>query len=253
MKIAALIVVVVGLLAQLAVTAVAADTPRGRILDFENGYVVMSDGRSFRVAADLQVVDAVSGQPTQMKPAPGLFARLTLDAAGNVVQIALASTPKAAAPGPIPSQAVALPVPAAQPGRPQGVYAPVTFLVLVPSTTQPGDQVYLSTSESSWNPTAVRMDRLDGRHFRVIIEVPVGSAFLYLYTRGSPQSIERARNGLQRVARTLSLTSAAPQAQAETIAHWGDEVGTSILPPPQTFPTPYNPAPFPNLPTTSIP
>ena len=132
-------------------------------------------------------------------------------------------------------------------------FAKGTFTVLVPSTTLAGDQVYVSTSETSWTPTAVQMNRVDARHFRVTIEVPVGTSFLYLYTRGSPQSLERANNGLQRKARQLTLQTNAAQTQNDVIDHWGDEAGTTRLPPPQTFPTPYNPAPFPNLPPSPAP
>ena len=243
------------LVAQQVSSVRAAGVIAGEILDFENGYITLTSGESYQLAANVSIVDAESGRPANRKASTGLFAQLNLDASGHVTQIALSVAPtpsKGALRIPTVGE-VGVPLAPAVPPKPQGDFVKVTFLVLVPSTTLPTDQVYMSTSETSWAPTAVRMDRIDGRHFRVIIEVPVGGSFLYLYTRGSPQSLERASNGLQRPARSLTLTTVIPQAVLDAVQHWGDEVGTSLLPPPQTFPTPYNPAPFPNLPPSPRP
>lgn len=231
--------------------AALADTVRGQILDYQNGYVILTTGESYRLAEAVRIVDASSGQQSSLKPVTGLYAQLALDAQDHVSEIALARSATSSAFVRLPTvEGVHVPLTAPVASKPQSEFAPVTFVALVPATTLTTDQVYMSTSETSWAPTAVRMDRLDARHFRVIINVPVGSSFLYLYTRGSPQSLERGANGLQRPARSLVLSVATGQQTIrDVIEHWGDEVGTSLLPPPQTFPTPYNPAPFPNLPS----
>jgi hypothetical protein len=229
----------------------AANVITGEILDYEKGYVVLTSGASYPVAPNVTIVDAKSGQPTSLKAEPGVFAQLTVGPDGMVTDLALSKTAISAALK-LPSlNTVAVPL--APPGATAGELARVRFIVTVPPTTQASDQVYMTTSETSWAPTAVRMDRVDSRHFSAMIEVPVGKLFLYLYTRGSPQSLERDANGLQRKARELTLQSSDAQVERDAIQHWGDEVGTSLLPPPQTFPTPYNAAPFPNLPPTPRP
>jgi len=242
---AILVLVWVGLL---AADAQGQSVITGEILDYEKGYVILTSGASYRVAPDIKIVDAKTGQPGSLKPAPGVFAELVVEADGTVSQLAL-STVAITTPvkGPLFSQ-VTVPLTSAGGARLEAQFAKVSFTVFVPSTTLTSDQVYMSTSETSWTPTAVRMDRIDARHFRATIEVPVKATFLYLYTRGSPQSLERAANGQQRKARSLTLESTESQAQQDVIEHWGDEAGNTLLPPPQTFPTPYNPAPFPNLP-----
>ena len=242
-------------IALLAAAVCAQEIVNGEILDYGKGYVVLTTGESYGLADAVQIIDAESGQPSSLKPLPGVFVRLTFDASGHVATLTVARSAKAIAlvKPPTSFAHVTVPLGPPVPAKPQGEFVPVAFVVVVPSTTLPGDQVYMSTSETSWMPTAVRMDRVDARHFRVIIDVPVGTTFLYLYTRGSPQSLERDANGLQRTARTLTLATGAAQAVHDAIEHWGDELGTSLLPPPQTFPTPYNPAPFPNLPPSPRP
>jgi hypothetical protein len=232
----------------------AANLVSGQILDYQKGYVVLTTGDSYPVATSVQISGAQQRQNSALKPAPGVFVQLTLGPDGTVTSMTLSTTTFAEATGSPQPSSSALP-PLLSGGQPPvvGEFAPVTFTVLVPSSTLPGDQIFLTTSETSWNPNAVYMNRVDARHFSVIIQVPIGTKFLYLYTRGSPQSIERAASGLQREPRSLMLESVEPQQQRDTIDHWGDEAGTSLLPPPQTFPTPYNPAPYPNLPPSPHP
>lgn len=236
----------------LAANARAAEPVSGQILDFEKGYVVLTTGASYPVDPHVAIVDVKTGAPTSLKPSAGVFCRLRLSPTGTVVELGLSGT---AIPTNVELPSInnlAVPLTPAGGATPEDL-ARVRFVVNVPSTTLTTDQVYMSTSETSWTPTAVRMDRIDSRHFSVIIQVPVGTTFLYLYTRGSPQSLERDRNGLQRKARELTLQTSDAQTEKDIVEHWGDEAGTNLLPPPQTFPTPYNPAPFPNLPPSPHP
>jgi hypothetical protein len=254
MKTVTIVLCAVVLAASVCAGVQAASVMYGEILDFQKGYVVLTTGESYPVAADAQISDAKSGQSTTLKPAPGVFAQLTFGPDGTVTGIALSRTPLPAQAGsPQPSSSGSAPRGGAGPPPGQIEFATVSFTVLVPSATLPTDQIFLTTSEMSWSPNAVHMNRIDARHFNVIIQVPVKATFLYLYTRGSPQSIERGGNGLQRRARSLMLETNAPQHEQDVIDHWGDEAGTDLLPPPQTFPTPYNPAPFPNLPPSPHP
>jgi hypothetical protein len=230
----------------------ASDVVSGQILDYEKGYVILTTGASYPVDPQVSIVDAKTGKSTSLKPSPGVYVQLRLGPMGTVTELGLSG---AAIPNGITLPSVnqlAVPLTPSGQATPEEL-ARVRFIVEVPSTTLSTDQVYLSTSETSWTPTAVRMDRIDTRHFSVIIQVPVGTAFLYLYTRGSPQSLERDANGLQRKARELTLATSDAQTEKDVVEHWGDEAGTNLLPPPQTFPTPYNPAPFPNLPPSPHP
>jgi hypothetical protein len=248
------IVLLVAVMAALLASAgrAASDLVTGQILDYEKGYVILTSGDTYPVDPQATIVDAKTGKPTTLKPTPGVYVQLRLGPTGSVTELGLSGTAISSSLK-LPSvNQLAVPLTPAGQATPQDL-ARVRFIVEVPSTTLDTDQVYMSTSETSWTPTAVRMDRIDSRHFSVIIQVPVGTAFLYLYTRGSPQSLERDANGLQRKARELTLPSSDPQTQKDVIQHWGDEAGTTLLPPPQTFPTPYNPAPYPNLPPSPHP
>jgi hypothetical protein len=124
----------------------------------------------------------------------------------------------------------------------------VTFTVRVPSSTQADDTVYLTDSELHWNPVAIRMDRIDLLRFRAVIAVPAGTEFRYLYTRGNGQTIELGANGMQRKVRTLQLRDLVAQRVDDAVQRWGDEVGNTLLPQPNANPTPFNPAPYPNVP-----
>jgi hypothetical protein len=251
LRISLLMLLCVGLL---AATAPSENVIKGEILDYEKGYIVLTSGASYRVAPNVAIIDAKSGQPSSLKPTPGVFAQLLVEPDGTVSKLALSRVAVAETVQFFSPTTIAVPLTStAGATHPLAEFARVTFSVLVPSKTLATDQVYMSTSETSWMPTAVRMDRIDARHFQATILVPVGTKFLYLYTRGSPQSIERANNGLQRAARELTLASTQSQTQHDVIDHWGDEAGITLLPPPQTFPTPYNPAPFPNLPPSPAP
>jgi hypothetical protein len=223
-----------GLLATVAVCAQAfgdeAAQSVTRILDYRNGYIVTDGGNIVRVAPSVQIID-FDNKPSLETPGPGMYAQLTI-ANGEVQTIA-----------------ISISAPKAKPTAPPQEYEPVIFVALVPPSTQLTDQVYMATSETSWSPTAVRMDRIDARHFRAIVRVPLQGIFKYLYTRGNLTSLERGNNGLQRKARTLQVEAGQEPTVHDAIAHWGDEAGNGLLAPPQTFPTPYNPAPYPNLPS----
>jgi hypothetical protein len=201
----------------------------------QHGFAVGTDGTAYRVAPDVAIVDAKSRMPAAT-PLPGTLVRLTIDDGGVVKTIAsdLPSNDRASAGKAIAALAIKS--------------VTVTFTVLVPPTTQAEDTIYLTDSELRWNPVAIRMDRVDVLRFRTVIAVQPGTEFRYLYTRGNGQTIERGTNGLQRKVRTLRLIDQNPRRVDDIVERWGDEVGNTLLPQPSVRPTPFNPAPYPNIP-----
>jgi hypothetical protein len=231
-----------------------------QVLSYEEGFIFLTTGEAFRVVPNPQVVDA-KGAPSKHGPELGSFVKLTFDALGNVTQIVvsdsplkadaeLASVERYAVMPRLTASTSASPVPGAALSSTalRNALVKVSFTVEVPTTTLSTDQVYMATSETQWDPLGTRLDRIDAQHFRAVLDVPAGSRFRYLFTRGNSLSIERGKNGLQRPARTLVLRDVTPQIVSDRVEHWGDEAGNSLLASPQTTPTPFNPAPYPNLP-----
>lgn len=63
--------------------------------------------------------------------------------------------------------------------------------VYVPARTPATDDIYLATERSNWNPTEIRMNRVDGRHFSATIVVSRGTALALQISRGSYTTLER--------------------------------------------------------------
>lgn len=82
---------------------------------------------------------------------------------------------------------------AVAPRRPPVSTAPVAVVidVYVPPRTPATDDIYLATERSNWNPTEIRMNRVDGRHFTATLEVPRGSTVALQISRGSYATLER--------------------------------------------------------------
>jgi hypothetical protein len=125
----------------------------------------------------------------------------------------------------------------------------VTFSIQVPPSTAVNDLVFMTTDQSGWNPQAYRLERVDALHYRTTLRLLSGTILKYLFDRGSAQSIQRGEDGLEPSPYTLCVGDSDAQAIGKVVYRWGDEGSSGNLPVPQTMPTPYNPAPFPNLPT----
>jgi hypothetical protein len=233
--------------------------------------VFFTSGDGFRVSNAIVIRDAHSGGSTPIKPGPRVWARATFDASGTVTELDLSRTPlppqgslsdvashfaialstpvpnpdlEAYAPTPVPGAA---PIAANQhfSGRP----VLVTFIVQVPPITPFTSNVYISTDQSGWNAQAIPMDRIDALHYQITRRYPSGTIFHYLYDRGSFQSKEVAQNGLDRTPRNFIVPDVDVRVIRDTVYAWQDEVNGGVNQnQPQVMPTPYNPAPFPNLP-----
>jgi hypothetical protein len=241
----------------------------GQLLAYQGGYVFFTSGDGFRVAQAIVIRDAKTGGATTLKPAPRIWARATFDSSGTVTELDLSRTP-------LPPQgsfddvqrfAVAISTPAPNPDL--LAYAPtpgpgetplptqqfsgrpvlVTFIVQVPPITPFTSSVYITTDQSGWVAQAIPMDRVDALHYQITRRYPSGTIFRYLYDRGSFQSKEVAQNGLDRTPRDFIVPDADVRVIRDTVYAWNDQANGGVNQvQPQIMPTPYNPAPFPNLP-----
>ncbi|HEX3457741.1 MAG TPA: hypothetical protein VHR97_07270 [Candidatus Baltobacteraceae bacterium] len=241
----------------------------GQLLAYQDGYVFFTSGDGFRVAQNVVIHDAKTGGATPLHPAPRIWARATFDASGTVTELDLSRDQlpaqgnfadvthfAVALSSPIPNpdllQAVATPAP----GEPatvaqhfSGRPVLVTFIVQVPPYTPFTSSLYMATDQSGWNAQAIPMDRVDALHYQITRRFNSGTIFRYLYNRGSLQTQEVAQNGLARTPRNFIVTDADVRVIRDTVYAWQDaSPGGLNQVQPQIMPTPYNPAPFPNLP-----
>ena len=240
----------------------------GQLLAYQDGFVFFTTGDGFRVAPGIAIRDAAGTGPTTILPAPRIWARVHFDANGSVTELDLSRAPlppqgsfadvarfAVALSSPVPNPDLLPPVPL--PGHPlaatqhfSGRPVLVTFTVQVPPNTPFGATVYITTDASGWNAQAIPMDRIDTLHYQITRRLNSGTIFRYLYDRGSFQSEEVAQNGLQRPPRELIVTDADVRAVRDTVYAWIDSVESNANGrQPSGLPTPYNPAPFPNLPS----
>jgi hypothetical protein len=234
-----------------------------QLLDYQNGYVFLTTGDGFRVLPAVAIVDYKSGKLAG-PPAPRQYARLTFDQTGTVLKIEL-SKAKLPPEGDLDAIrrrfAVALSTPVPNPDLgPTRVTSPcanvrpgksvsLNVTVQVPPSTPLTDTVYMTTDQSGWNAQAYRMDRRDALHYRVQLKLLSGTVLHLLFDRGSMQSVQLGENGIEQDPYTICIGDEDAQTFTKTVYHWADQQAGASLPIPQTFPTPYNPAPFPNLPT----
>lgn len=261
--------------AALAIALIAAGPSivvTGQLLDYQGGYVFFTTGDGFHVANGVVIKDAKTGGATALKPAPRIWARATFDGSGTVTELDLSRAPlppqgsfadvaryAVALSTPVPNPDLLQNIATPPPGEPETVAAArqhfsgrpvlVTFIVQVPPFTPFTSPVYMTTDQSGWNAQAVPMDRVDALHYEITRRYNSGTVFRYLYDRGSLQSQEIAQNGLARTPRQLVVTDADVRVIRDTVFAWQDQSpGAISQPQPQIMPTPYNPAPFPNLP-----
>jgi len=250
----------------LGVALLADDAPvelTGQILAYQQGYVFFTTGDAFRIAPDAPIFDDKTKSATTLRPGPRIFARAVFDQTGTITtlyvtrsalpiepippqieQFAIASSPKVPNPELGGPPLTANGVPITYSGKP----VVVRIVVQVPTTTPPTAILYISTDQSGWNPQAIHMDRVDALHFQVLRKINSGTVLHYFYTRGSLQSEELAKNGLTVTPRRLTVNDADAQSVSDTVYGWADTTSGGQSAQPNALPTPYNPAPFPNLP-----
>lgn len=254
-------------LCMLLIAAAGPVVATGQLLAYQDGYVFFTTGDAFHVAPNVVIKDAATGGPATIVPGPRVYARATFDATGTVTELDLSRRPLppqgnlsdvaqfavALSPAlPNPDLTEATPGPGETPNSHQhysGKPVLVVFTVQVPPNTPLTTNMYMTTDQSGWNPQAIVMDRIDALHFRIVQRINSGSVFRYLYDRGSLQSEEVAENGIQRTPRQIIVADSDVRAVNDTVYAWGDLIaGGNQQLQPNGLPTPYNPAPFPNLP-----
>ncbi len=100
---------------------------------------------------------------------------------------------------------------------------PVTFILTVPANTPPTDTVYLATDAGNWVANGTRMSPLAAHTWTATLMLPKGSSLKYKYTRGSWQTAETDRAGMQIPNRSISVTAtAASQTVRDTVVRWAD-------------------------------
>jgi hypothetical protein len=256
--------------AALAIVLIAAGPSivvTGQLLAYQDGYIFFTTGDGFHVAPGVVIHDAKTNGPTTIVPGPRVYARATFDATGTVTQLDLSRSP-------LPPEgsfddvsrfAVALSTPVPNPDLLQATPAPgqsnapehrhysgrpvlVTFTTEVPPNTPFTATVYITTDSSGWNAQAIPMDRIDTLHYQITRRLNSGTIFRYLYDRGSFQSVEVAQNALQREPREVVVSDADVRVIRDNVYGWLDATTGGYNQTPTGVPTPYNPAPFPNLP-----
>ncbi|HEY0615576.1 MAG TPA: hypothetical protein VGC96_13075 [Candidatus Elarobacter sp.] len=119
---------------------------------------------------------------------PGRATAVALDAENRATPVQL--TPDALPAAKIPRAAFLI-APAVERDADETQLVTSTIDVFVPARTPPGDDVYISTERSGWSPSEVRMDRVDARHFRLVLKLRRGARVAFRVTRGSYGTIER--------------------------------------------------------------
>ena len=241
-------------------TAVASGAPAppsnlvkyvGQLLDYRNNYVYFTSGDAFPTIELPRIIDYMTSQPTSVRPRAKMFAQATFDpATKKIIELAITThrLVQSQSLGPVSSFAVAKSTPAPAPelaGQPiTGKQVAVVFEVTVPPTTNFTDNIYISTDSSEWNPTAIKLDRVDAYKYRALRYFASGTKFAYRVTRGTWNSVERGEDNLDTPPHQFFVREVDSLAARVTVYHWSDERGASLGTGPNSIPTPYNPSPF---------
>jgi hypothetical protein len=224
----------------------------GQLLDFRSGYVFFTTGNAFAAVDPPRIVDYFSGQPTSVAPQPKMYARATFDpATKKIIQLEITKQPLQTSESLGAASAFVVagstPAPAAELQGGQaltGRSVSVVFEVTVPPTTSFTDAIYISTDASDWNPTAIRLDRVDAYKYRALRYFASGTKFAYRVTRGSWNSVERGEDNLDEPPHQFFVREVDSLVARVTVYHWSDENPTAQGAGPNSIPTPYNPSPF---------
>jgi hypothetical protein len=194
---------------------------RGQLLAFAPGYLVFTTGDAVRLG-DVQ-------PPTNLALGRAIVARI--DTATRTV-VSVAAATGAAKPGEIDASALPRELVAVDPRSAQTPAASasgagasgqvtVTIKVHVPDVTPLTDDVYLSTDRTAYSAAELRMNRVDALDWTIELPLPAGTTLRYEFTRGSPATVERARDGTLVTPRELTATQGA--VANDTVARWADK------------------------------
>lgn len=205
-------------LATLAAAPEAAPAPplatagayRAVALAVNGGRVVLAGGGVLRLAPGCACDANVAGHAVA----------LALDAGGSVTQLHRAQPgTQLRAASDIPATAYVFAVQSSTNGDPNNPVT-VTIVAAVPAQTPPGDDVYVSTERSSWNPAELRMNRVDALHWSLTLTVPRGAHIAFRFTRGTFATTER--NQARQLPPAHVLVAEAGAKDAVTVPAWAD-------------------------------
>lgn len=226
-------------------------TYTGQLLDYRNDYVYFTTGDAFPAIPLPRIIDALTGQPTTIEPRAKMFAQATFDpVTKKIIQLAITAKRLQASEGLGAARAFVVvgstpaPAPEIAGQNLTGRQVAVVFEVTVPPTTAFTDSIYISTDSSDWNPTAIKLDRVDAYKYRAERYFASGTKFAFRVTRGTWNSVERGEDNLDPPAHQFFVREVDSLAARVTVYHWSDERGQSLGIQPGAIPTPYNPSPF---------
>jgi len=207
----------------------------GQVIDIERGFIVFTSGDALRLAPGAAFLGDATGATLTAAPAPGIFALASIDtASGTVTSVRFSRKPltQGTSITQVPRQYVvqASPTqanPELAPPKPKytsqlSTDTLVRVTVQVPPNTPFTDDVFMTTDTSGWNPQAVKMQRQDAIHFFIELRLRTGTEFHFLFTRGSWNSAERDRNGLEPQARDLLIEGSDLLTIDTTVYRWAD-------------------------------
>ena len=235
-------------------------TYTGQLLDYRDNFVYFTTGDAFPAIELPRIIDYTTGQPTSIPPQAKMFAQATFDPATKKI-IQLAITTKRLATSQTADNVSAFVVVGSSPQpAPElvgqnvtGKQVAVVFEITVPPTTTFTDNIYISTDSSNWNPTAIRLDRVDAYKYRALRYFASGTKFAYRVTRGTWNSVERGEDNLDSPPHQFFVREVDSLAARVTVYHWSDERGAQQGVGPNSLPTPYNPSPFGGAPGIAVP
>jgi hypothetical protein len=196
---------------------------KGRVLAVDDSYLVFTTGDSVRLGTTSipKGVGFGSTVRVHIDPETHLVTLLELESgAPEPREIDASALPReVVAVDPRSARTAEQIGPSALEGAPGA--ATITIEVAVPDFTPPGDTIYLSTDRTNFSSAELRMNRLDALHWTISLPLADGSTLRYDFTRGSPGTVERQRNGTIVTPRELT---AAPGTRANAVvARWADK------------------------------
>ena len=246
--------------------APAAPTPpalvsfTGQLLDVRSGFVYFSTGDAFPIIDLPRIVDFDTNVPTTIPPQTKMFARATFDPISKkIIELAVTrrrvpqSQSLAAVSAYISLASKPVTAPEIVGQNLTGKQVAVVFEVTVPPTTRVTDQIFISTDSSDWNPTAIKLDRIDAYKYRALRYFASGTKFAYRVTRGTWNSVERGEDNLDALPHQFFVREVDALAARVTVYHWSDDNPAAQGVGPNSIPTPYNANVFQSNPRILLP
>jgi hypothetical protein len=227
-------------------------TYTGQILDVRNDYVYFTTGDAFATVDPLRIVSYETGAITTIPPTTKMYAKATFDQTTHKI-IELAISTKRLPVGQTTSALSGFVIAKSQKTaaeelaggqRITGRQVAVTFEINAPPATNITDELYIATDAGGWNPTEIKLDRVDAYRYRAQRYYASGTRFSYRVTRGSWNSVERGEDNLDSPPHQFFVREVDAMAARVTVYHWSDENPAHPQAGPNAIPTPYNSNPF---------